>query len=180
MSTTSPNVFARARSALRREPFRSLTNTAIFASVIGITASVIGVACWSLGIGVLQTDVVASLPRLMVATFMPTFVGAWAFYVARRAAWADQAGALLVGGGAAALGVLLHDRLLRSAFYLAPDDHPLTMLNQWVEHTIVPLPSPLIDTSPSHPLYVAVIAGAAATSWAFQRWATAERRRRRR
>jgi hypothetical protein len=108
-----------------------------FAVVVAATVVIGSVAVWNQGLSLIQTHITADAAHVVVAAFMPAFLGAWAFFLLRRVAWRSPGRAFVVG---TAVGVAAHDRVFHSTYYRATDlDLPSAWMRGVFEGIVDPL-----------------------------------------
>ncbi len=171
---------ASSLSALPSRSLRSFLSTfvnelwvsALFAGVVAAGAALVAVGTRALGISVFSTTVDVDVSYVAVVGVIPAFVSAWLFCAGRRLAFRTAARAAVVASGAVAVGVAVHDTLLRSTYYLT--DSPLSVFVGDV--SVGGCLSGLRDTSEAWPLYAALVVGAGVAAAALHRWAAAPKR----
>ena len=100
-----------------------------FALAASGVSGFIGVACWSSDVSLVESDVTGSAAAVAVASVLPAFFGAWAFFLARRVAWSSAARAALVAAGAALVGVVAYRNVLLSHFF---DGDDADLVSRWL------------------------------------------------
>jgi hypothetical protein len=157
--------------------FRSECGAAArFATLVAAAVVIGSVAAFHQGVSLVEADVVATGAQVVVAAFMPTFFGAWAFFLLRRWAWRSPGRAFLVGGAVTFPGVFTHDRVLHSRFYEAA---ALDLPSAWLQGVVdgVVAPARLADTG-LLPVYAVTVVGVGVLTTALQRLVAAARVRR--
>ena len=147
---------------------------ALFSAAVAGAFAVVAVAAHLLGVSVVTSDVDVDVAHVAVVGVIPAFVGAWLFCAGRRLAFRSAGGAAVVAASAASVGVVVHDLLLRSTYYVT--NSPLSVFAGDI--SIGGCFVGVRDTSGAWPVYAAVVVGAAVVAAATQRWASASRRRR--
>lgn len=147
--------------------------SALFAGVVAAGAALFAVGARALGLSVFAATVDVDARYVAVVGVIPAFVSAWLFCAGRRLAFRSAARAAVVASGAVAVGVAVHDTLLRSTYYLT--DSPLSVFVGDI--SVGGCLSGVRDTSEAWPLYAALVVGAGIAAAALHRWAAAPKRR---
>jgi hypothetical protein len=135
----------------------------VFAASVAAVASATAVAAHGLGISVVTASVEASAGHVAVVGLVPAFIGAWLFCAGRRFAFASAPKAFAVAAGAAGVGVVVHEVLLQSSYYVTSS--PLSLL------TGVRPGFDLVDSSGAWPVSALVVVGAGTGAALLHRWA---------
>ncbi len=96
-----------------REAARAL----LFALVVAGVAGAVGLGFWCADITLVQADVFATGRVALLASVLPAFFGAWAFFLLRKIAWSGPGEAFAVGATTAGLAVVAHRNVLMSSFF---------------------------------------------------------------